>query len=197
MLDLLGEAKDFIVSIGTETLKEKGEIAYNERKIKSELMDYTNRELKNFENIDRNYEIDFENLKVYIIEKLIGDFRESLYGDIDKREQRKKSILECLYSCVQADSYEKKQYVEKIFFNAYAIIENYYDTYIVKSEYVYLANKIVDDVHKDVKKYLELVDSSLKGISPERNQQPNISMVQYGDKNQQIGQVSSLIINND
>ncbi|MDE6530292.1 MAG: hypothetical protein K2K96_05895 [Lachnospiraceae bacterium] len=197
MVDLIGEAKDFIVSIGTETLKEKGEIAYNERKIKSELMDYTNRELKNFENIDRNYEIDFENLKVYIIEKLIGDFRESLYGDIDKREQRKKSILECLYSCVQADSYEKKQYVEKIFFNAYAIIENYYDTYIVKSEYVYLANKIVDDVHKDVKKYLELVDSSLKGISPERNQQSNISMVQYGDKNQQIGQISSLIINND
>lgn len=197
MVDLLGEAKDFIVSIGTETLKEKGEIAYNERKIKCELMDYTNRELKNFENIDRNYEIDFENLKVYIIEKLIGDFRESLYGDIDKREQRKKSILECLYSCVQADSYEKKQYVEKIFFNAYAIIENYYDTYIVKSEYVYLANKIVDDVHKDVKKYLELVDSSLKDISSERNQQPNISMVQYGGKNQQIGQVSSLIINND
>lgn len=197
MVDLLGEAKDFIVSIGTETLKEKGEIAYNERKIKSELMDYTNRELKNFENIDRNYEIDFENLKVYIIEKLIGDFRESLYGDIDKREQRKKSILECLYSCVQADSYEKKQYVEKIFFNAYAIIENYYDTYIVKSEYVYLANKIVDDVHKDVKKYLELVDSSLKDISQERNQQPNISMVQYGDKNQQIGQVSALIVNNN
>ena len=189
MVDLLGEAKDFIVSIGTETLKEKGEIAYNERKIKSELMDYTNRELKNFENIDRNYEIDFENLKVYIIEKLIGDFRESLYGDIDKREQRKKSILECLYSCVQADSYEKKQYVEKIFFNAYAIIENYYDTYIV--------NKIVDDVHKDVKKYLELVDSSLKDISQERNQQPNISMVQYGDKNQQIGQVSTLIVNNN
>ncbi len=197
MVDLLAEAKDFIVSIGTETLKEKGEIAYNERKIKSELMDYTNRELKNFENVDRNYEIDFENLKVYIIEKLIGDFRESLYGDIDKREQRKKSILECLYSCVQADSYEKKQYVEKIFFNAYAIIENYYDTYIVKSEYVYLANKIVDDVHKDVKKYLELVNSSLKDISPEQKQQPNISMVQYGDKNQQIGQVSSLIINND
>lgn len=197
MVDLLAEAKDFIVSIGTETLKEKGEIAYNERKIKSELMDYTNRELKNFENIDRNYEIDFENLKVYIIEKLIGDFRESLYGDIDKREQRKKSILECLYSCVQADSYEKKQYVEKIFFNAYAIIENYYDTYIVKSEYVYLANKIVDDVHKDVKKYLELVNSSLKDISPEQKQQPNISMVQKGDKNQQIGQVSSLIINND
>ena len=197
MVDLLGEAKDFIVSIGTETLKEKGEIAYNERKIKSELMDYTNRELKNFENIDRNYEIDFENIKVYIIEKLIGDFRESLYGDIDKREQRKKSILECLYSCVQADSYEKKQYVEKIFFNAYAIIENYYDTYIVKSEYVYLANKIVDDVHKDVKKYLELVDSSLKDISQERNQQPNISMVQYGDKNQQIGQVSTLIVNNN
>ena len=44
-MDLLGEAKDFIVSIGTETLKEKGEKAYNEKKIKSDLIDYISREL--------------------------------------------------------------------------------------------------------------------------------------------------------
>ena len=164
-MDLFGEAKDFIVSIGTEILKEKGEVAYNERKIKNELTEYTNRELKNFENIDRNREIDFENLKVYIIEKLIGDFRESLYGDIDKREQRKKSILECLYACAQADSYEKKQYVEKIFINAYVIIENYYDKYIVKSENIYLATKIVDDVHKDIKKCFKRYFSSEKSAA--------------------------------
>lgn len=103
-MDLLGEAKDFIVSIGTETLKEKGEKAYNEKKIKSDLIDYINRELKNFECIDINYEIDFENLKKYIIENLIADFRESLYGDIEKREQRKESILECLCSYAKADS---------------------------------------------------------------------------------------------
>lgn len=197
MVDLLDEVKDFIVSIGTETLKKNGEETYNERQIRNELLNYTNRELKNFENIDRNYEIDFENLKVYIVEKLIGYFRESIYGDIDKKEQKKKNILECLYSCVQADSYEKKQYVEKIFFNAYAIIENYYNTYIIKSEYAYLANRIVDDVHKDMKKCLDLVGSIQKDTSQAQNQQPNISMIQYGDKNQQIGQVSNLVINND
>lgn len=197
MIELLGEAKDFIVSIGTETLKEKGEVVYNERKIKNELMDYTNRELKNYENIDRNCEIDFENLRVYIIEKLLGDFRESLYGDIDKREQRKRNMLECLYSCVQADSYKKKQYVERLFLNACAIIENYYDTYIVKSEYVYLANKIVDDVHKDMKKCLEIAGSLSKDASSVQSQQPDISMIQHGDKSQQIGKVSKLIINNN
>ncbi len=196
-MDFLDGAKDFIVSIGTETLKEKGEVAYNERKIKNELVDYTNRELRNFENVDRNFEIDFENLKTYIIEKLIIDFRESLYGDIDKREQRKNNILECLYSCVQADSYEKKQYVKKIFINAYAIIENYYNTYIVKSECLYLANRIVDDVHKDIERCLEFASSLPKNNTYESNQHHNISMVQYGDKNQQIGQVTNLVINND
>lgn len=196
-MDLLGEAKDFIVSIGTETLKEKGEKAYNEKKIKSDLIDYINRELKNFECIDINYEIDFENLKKYIIENLIADFRESLYGDIEKREQRKESILECLCSYAKADSYEKKQYVKNIFLNAYNIIQNYYDRCIVKLENVYLANKIVDDVHKDIKKCLELVNSLPNDASPVQNLSPNISMVQHGDKNQQIGQVSNLIINND
>lgn len=33
MTDIFNEAKDFIVSIGTETLKEKGENIYNEKKI--------------------------------------------------------------------------------------------------------------------------------------------------------------------
>ena len=173
-MDLLGEAKDFIVSIGTETLKEKGEKAYNEKKIKSDLIDYINS-----------------------IENLIADFRESLYGDIEKREQRKESILECLCSYAKADSYEKKQYVKNIFLNAYNIIQNYYDRCIVKLENVYLANKIVDDVHKDIKKCLELVNSLPNDASPVQNLSPNISMVQHGDKNQQIGQVSNLIINND
>ena len=77
MTDIFNEAKDFIVSIGTETLKEKGENIYNEKKIQNELMDYTDRELMHFENIDRNREIDIGGLKQYIIEKLIEDFRDS------------------------------------------------------------------------------------------------------------------------
>lgn len=193
---MFDKAKDFIVSIGTETLKKKGEVLYDERRIKNELMDYTDRELVNFENIDKDCEIDFENLKVYIIEKLIGDFRKSLYGDIDQREQRKKGMLECLYACVQANDCKKKQYVEKIFLNAYAIIENYYETYIVASENIYLANKIVNDIHKDMKKCIDVVNSLAEDSYFAQNQQPNISMVQYGNNNQQIGQTTNLTINN-
>lgn len=198
MIDMFSETKTFIVSLGTEILKEKGEVAYNERKIKDELTDYTNREFIKFENIDRNYEIDFENLRVYIIEELIEDFRESLFGDIDKRERKRESIMERLYSYAQADSLEKKQYVKKILLNAYTIIQNYYETYIIKSGDLYLANKIVDEIHKDVKQQkAELVDALSKNISFAHNSQPDILMVQHGDKNQQIGQVDNLIINND
>ena len=127
MIDMLSETKNFIVSIGTEILKEKGEVAYNERNIKDELTNYTDRELINYENIDRNCEIDFESLRIYIIEELIVDFRQSLFGDIDKRERTKESIIERLYSYTQADSIEQKQYVTKIFINAYTIIQNYYE----------------------------------------------------------------------
>jgi len=197
MKDKFGLTKDFIVSIGTEALKEKGEIVYNERKIKNELLDYTNRELTNFENIDRNCEFDFEKLKKYIIEELIEDFRKSLYGDIDKRECEKESIIQCLYSYVEANNREKKQYVERIFLNAYAIIENYYETHIVKSENMYLANKIVDDIHKDMKQCFDVTNSLVKNFTSSQNNQANISMVQCGDKNQQIGQVTNLTINNN
>lgn len=197
MMNLLDEIKDLIVSIGTETLKEKGEVLYNEKLMKNELVAYTDRELERFENIDRTCEIDFEKLKVYIIENLIGEFRESLYGDSEKREQKKKSMLERLYFFAQADSYKKRRYVEKIFSNAYDIIENYYYTNIVKAEYVYLANKIVDDVHEDMKRCLEHLKSESQDVSSVQNQLPTISMTQYGEKNQQIGQVVNLIINNE
>lgn len=197
MVNFLGEIKDFIVSVGTETLKEKGKTIYNEKQIKNELVAYTDRELKKFENIDRTCEIDFEKLKIFIIKNLIGEFRETLYGDGKKREQRKKSMLERLYFYAQADSYKKRKYVEKIFFNAYDIIENYYYTYIVKAEYVYLANKIVDDVHEDMKRCLEHLKSESQDVSSVQNQLPTISMTQYGEKNQQIGQVVNLKINNE
>lgn len=198
MIDMLSETKSFIVSIGIEALKEKGEVAYNERKIKDELTDYTNREYINFENIDRNCEIDFENLRVYIIEELIEEFRESLFGDINKRERTKESIIERLYAYVQANSLEKKQYVEKIFSNAYTIIQNYYETYMIKHSDLYLAKKVVDDIHEDIKQQnIELVESLSKNISFVQNQQPDTLMVQYSDKSQQIGQVGNLIINND
>lgn len=195
MADIVSEVKDLIVSIGTETLKEKGENLYNEKKIQNELMEYTNRELIHFENIDRNREIDIERLKKYIIEKLIEDFRNSLYGNIEEREQKKVSILECLYSYVQANNNEKKQYVNQIFLNAYTIIEKYYETHIVKSENIYLAKKIVDDVHKDMKQCLDTINSLQKEISTQ-DHQAGIFMIQSGDKNQQIGQVTTLTINN-
>lgn len=128
MTDIFNEAKDFIVSIGTETLKEKGENIYNEKKIQNELMDYTDRELMHFENIDRNREIDIGGLKQYIIEKLIEDFRDSLYGDIEERERKKTSILECLYSYVQADNQEKKQYVNQILAEKHMVYHCYIKT---------------------------------------------------------------------
>lgn len=95
-----------------------------------------------------------------------------------------------------ADSSEKKQYVETIFFNAYRIIENYYETQMVRAEDMYLANKIVDAVHKDIQQSLAASIPS-ESISSPKNCQPQISMVQYGDKSQQIGQVSNLTIIND
>lgn len=196
MTDIFNEAKDFIVSIGTETLKEKGENIYNEKKIQNELMDYTDRELMHFENIDRNREIDIGGLKQYIIEKLIEDFRDSLYGDIEERERKKTSILECLYSYVQADNQEKKQYVNQIFLNAYTIIEKYYETNILNSESIYLAKKIVDDIHQDIKQCLDVVNSLQKDISAQ-TQQTNIFMIQHGEKNRQFGQVTNLTINNE
>lgn len=196
MNGILNETRELIAAVGTEALKEKGEVAYNERKIKSELTDYADRELRNFENIDRNYEIDFESLKVYMTEKLMGNFKEALYGESETREQRKDSMLESLYSYVQADTYEKKQYVKKIFVNACKIIESYYETHILKSENLYLANKIADDLRKDIQKCADVTASLSKDIASVQNKQPAVSMVQHGDHNTQIGQVSSLTINN-
>lgn len=192
----INETLNFIASIGAEALKEKGTNIYNEQKIKKELMVFTDKESMHFEKIDRNCEFDFENLRTYIIENLIGDFRQALYGDNNKRRQLKESMLECLYSHVQADSFEKKQYVEAIFLNAYKIIERYYETQMIKAEDMYLANKVVDAVHKDIQQSLAGSIPS-ESISSPKICQPQISMVQYGDKSQQIGQVSNLTIIND
>jgi len=197
MADMFNEVKEFVVAVGTEALKERGEKVYNEKKIKNELMKYAGSELKNFENIDRNCEIDFGYLKVYLTERLMGDFKEALYGESDIREQRKASILERLYSCTQADTNEKKQYVSRIFMNACDIIEKYYETQVIKFESLYLANKVTDEIHRDIKQCTDATVSLSEKISSLQDKQPAVSMAQYGNNNQQIGQVSSLTINNN
>lgn len=196
MNNVLDNIQDFIVSIGMEALKKNGEVLYNEKKIKNELIEYVGREMEIFEDIDRIYEIDFDSLKIYFIERFIEDFRQSLYGDIKRREQKSASIIDYLCSYVHADSPAKREYVQRVLEGAFKIIKNYYEIHIVQSENLYLANKIVDEIHQDIVQSMEHKDEILKRNSSKQNAGCNISMNQYGERNQQIGQVTRLTINN-
>ena len=196
MNNVFDNIQDFIVSIGMEALRKKGEILYSEKKIKNELIEYVGREMETFEDIDRIYEIDFDSLKIYFIDRFIEDFRQSLYGDIKRREQKSASIIDYLCSYVHADSPAKRKYVQQVLEGAFTIINKYYETYILQSENLYLANKIVDEIHQDIVQSMEHKDEILKRNPSKQNAACNISMNQYGERNQQIGQVTSLTINN-
>lgn len=193
-MSFINDIQDVIVSTGFEVLKEKGQLKYNDHIIKNELEEYVKREFDNFETVDLDKEIDFENMRIYIIEELLDSFKKCLFGNVNEREQSKKNTIKHLCSYAHADTKEKRQYVENIFTTACKIINHYYETRIIKTEDLYLADKIVDEIHKDLENGFKDALSQ-KTVLPTQNEQPAISMVQYGDNSHQIEHVSRLTIN--
>lgn len=153
--------KDFIVSLGTDILKEHGNEKYNEQTIKKELKKYIELQFSDYVKTDRDKEIDFESLYQYISKEFIEDFRECLYGKTIQREQKLDTIILCLCEKVSADTELKKEYVTNIVKNAYTIISYFYETKIIDSKSLYLANRIVEDVSGEVRNDLNKIGETI------------------------------------
>ena len=193
MLNMKEEFQNIVISIGTDVLMENGKKNYNEKKIREELREYISMQSFNFEFVDKDIEIDFESLRAYFSHNLIKNFKECLLGERAQREQKLDSIIACLCERVQANTTKKKDYVAYIVQSAYQIISYFYETKIISSEDLYLTNKVIDSVNKDMTKQFDNLNSSLAEMSnlhQEKERKVSTSMF-----NEKVDNVRKIVLN--
>lgn len=174
--------QDFLTSIGTEALKEKGQKIYNENKIRDELKEYVKREYCHFESADKSIEIDFAALKEYFFKNLLNDFRECLVGEKRSRDRKKQDIVIKLWGFTGADTESKQEYVRNLFEDAFNIISNFYETKLIREEGLFLANKIIDDIQNEFREGFEKLDRKIskQNVSvSDKASVPNVSRMIY------------------
>lgn len=144
-------AAEYVAGLGLEAAKERAHDKLDEKKLRTELINYIERQRKYNEMCTMAEEIDFQGLVEYIQNNLLEQAGVRLFDpNSKKRGQARQEIVDAAVACSKANTKESKYRVATCISICLDIIRGFYEEHRLSLKDYLLADMIADAVAEEV-----------------------------------------------
>ena len=167
----LGLVGDYIAGLGLDAAKDYMGARIDQRRLKSALKQYIEKERQYNEICTLSEELDFQGVIDYITEDMLDELKTRFFSV--KRKEREKAHYEILSQAVSysgAETDEAKKRVARIIAISLEIVRHFFKNKISVSEYV-LAAEVVDAVNENIDDKIDELTRTLSHIAEDETQE--------------------------